>query len=166
MNRELIINVTSTEINIALCEDKVLAELNREVAHTGFAVGDIYLGKVHKIMPGLNAAFVNIGHERDAFIHYQDLGTHLPSLCKIVKSYQPGSRGLRLDTMKIDSAPEVEKDGKITNYLQVGQTIMVQIAKEAISTKGPRLTADISLAGRNIVLLPCRLHLPCSLLLL
>ena len=154
MNRELVINVTSTEINIALCEDKVLAELNREVAHTGFAVGDIYLGKVHKIMPGLNAAFVNIGHERDAFIHYQDLGTHFPSLCKIVKSYQPGNRGIRLDTMKLEGASEVEKGGKISSYLQVGQLVMVQIAKEAISTKGPRLTADISLAGRNIVLLP------------
>ena len=154
MNRELVVNVTSTEINIALCEDKVLAELSREVAHTGFVVGDIYLGKVHKIMPGLNAAFVNIGHERDAFIHYQDLGTHFPSLCKIVKSYQPGSRGLRLDTMKIDATPEVEKGGKISSYLKVGDVVMVQIAKEAISTKGPRLTADISLAGRNIVLLP------------
>ena len=154
MNRELIVNVTSTEINIALCEDKVLAELNREVAHTGFAVGDIYLGKVHKIMPGLNAAFVHIGHERDAFIHYQDLGTHFPSLCKIVKSYQPGQRGLRLDAMKLEGAPEVEKDGKISSYLQVGQTVMVQIAKEAISTKGPRLTSDISLAGRNVVLVP------------
>ena len=154
MNRELIVNVTSTEINIALCEDKVLVELNREVAHTGFAVGDIYLGKVHKIMPGLNAAFVNIGHERDAFIHYQDLGSHFTSLSKIVKSYQPGNRGLRLDTMKIDPAGEVEKGGRISDYLQVGQTVMVQIAKEAISTKGPRLTADISLAGRNIVLIP------------
>ena len=76
MNRELIVNVTSTEINIALCEDRKLVELGKEVAQTGFAVGDIYLGKVRKIMPGLNAAFVNIGHERDAFIHYQDLGTH------------------------------------------------------------------------------------------
>ena len=154
MNRELVINVTSTEINIALCEDKVLAELNREVAHTGFAVGDIYIGKVHKIMPGLNAAFVNIGHERDAFIHYQDLGTHFPSLCKIVRSYQPGNKSVRLETMKLDGALEVEKEGKITSYLEVGQLVMVQIAKEAISTKGPRLTADISLPGRNIVLLP------------
>ena len=154
MNRELIVNVTSTEINIALCEDKVLAELSREVAHTGFAVGDIYLGKVRKIMPGLNAAFVNVGHERDAFIHYQDLGTHFPSLCKIVKSYQPGNRGIRLETMKLDSGVEVEKEGRISNYMQVGDMVMVQIAKEAISTKGPRLTADISLAGRNIVLLP------------
>ena len=154
MNRELIINVTPTEINIALCEDKVLVELGKDMAQTGFSVGDIYLGKVRKIMPGLNAAFVNIGHERDAFIHYQDLGAHFPTLCKIVKSYQPGSRGLRLDTMKLDSSLEVAKEGRIQDYMQVGQVVMVQIAKEAISTKGPRLTADISLAGRNVVLVP------------
>lgn len=152
MNRELIINVNPTEISIALCEDKVLVELNKEQCQTGFAVGDIYLGKVRKIMPGLNAAFVNIGHERDAFIHYLDLGTQFPSLQKLVASQQPGKRGLRVESMKLE--PPVEKTGKIGDYLQVGQQIMVQIAKEAISTKGPRLTADISLAGRNVVLVP------------
>ena len=152
MNRELIVNVTSTEINIALCEDRKLVELGKEMAQTGFAVGDIYLGKVRKIMPGLNAAFVNIGHERDAFIHYQDLGTHFPSLDKIVASHAPGKRGVRLETMKLDAG--LERDGKISSLLQVGQAVMVQISKEAISTKGPRLTCDISLAGRNIVLVP------------
>lgn len=152
MNRELIINVTSTEINIALCEDKVLVELGKDMAQTGFSVGDIYLGKVRKIMPGLNAAFVNIGHERDAFIHYQDLGTHFPSLDKIVGSWAPGKKCIRLETMKLDGG--LEKDGKIASHLQVGQTVMVQVSKEAISTKGPRLTCDISLAGRNIVLVP------------
>ena len=152
MNRELIINVTSTEINIALCEDKVLVELGKDMAQTGFAVGDIYLGKVRKIMPGLNAAFVNIGHERDAFIHYQDLGAHFPTLDKIVDSWAPNKKCLRLETVKIDSG--LEKDGKISSYLKVGQSVMVQVSKEAISTKGPRLTCDISLAGRNIVLVP------------
>ena len=152
MNRELIINVTSTEINIALCEDKVLVELGKDMAQTGFSVGDIYLGKVRKIMPGLNAAFVNIGHERDAFIHYQDLGPHFPSLDKVVDSWAPGKKAIRVEAMKIDSA--LEKDGKISDHLQVGQTVMVQVSKEAISTKGPRLTCDISLAGRNIVLVP------------
>ena len=152
MNRELIINVNPTEIAIALCEDKVLVELNKEQCQTGFAVGDIYLGRVRKIMPGLNAAFVNIGHEKDAFIHYLDLGAQFPSLQKLVASQQPGKRGMRLETMKME--PPVEKTGKISDYLQVGQTILVQIAKEAISTKGPRLTADISLAGRNVVLVP------------
>ena len=152
MNRELIVNVNPTEISIALCEDKVLVELNKEQCQTGFAVGDIYLGKVRKIMPGLNAAFVNIGHEKDAFIHYLDLGTQFPSLQKLVASQQPGKRGLRVEGMKLE--PHVEKTGKIGEYLQVGQQIMVQVAKEAISTKGPRLTADISLAGRNVVLVP------------
>ncbi|MDE6070475.1 MAG: Rne/Rng family ribonuclease [Alistipes sp.] len=152
MNRELIVNVNPTEISIALCEDKVLVELSKEQCQTGFAVGDIYLGKVRKIMPGLNAAFVNIGHEKDAFIHYLDLGTHFPSLQKLAASQIPGKRGLRLESMKLE--PPVEKSGKIGDYLQVGQQIMVQVAKEAISTKGPRLTADISLAGRNVVLVP------------
>ena len=152
MNRELVINVTPTEISIALCEDKVLVELNKEQSQTGFSVGDIYLGKVRKIMPGLNAAFVNIGHEKDAFIHYLDLGSQFLSLERVVNSRQPGKRGVKVESMKLE--PNIEKDGKLENYLQVGQTIMVQVAKEAISTKGPRLTADISLAGRNVVLVP------------
>ena len=135
-----------------MCEDKVLVELNKEQCQTGFAVGDIYLGKVRKIMPGLNAAFVNIGHEKDAFIHYLELGPQFPSLQKLVASQQPGKRGFRVESMKLE--PPVEKTGKIGEYLQVGQQIMVQVAKEAISTKGPRLTADISLAGRNVVLVP------------
>ena len=152
MNRELIINVNPTEISIALCEDKVLGELNKEQCQTGFAVGDIYLGKVRKIMPGLNAAFVNVGHEKDAFIHYLDLGNQFLSLKRVVGSYQPGKRSVKVESMKLEES--IDKTGKIGSYLEVGQIVMVQIAKEAISTKGPRLTADISLAGRNVVLVP------------
>ncbi|MBQ5637779.1 MAG: S1 RNA-binding domain-containing protein, partial [Alistipes sp.] len=125
MNRELIVNVTPAEISIALCEDKVLVELNKEQCQTGFAVGDIYLGKVRKIMPGLNAAFINIGHEKDAFIHYSDLGTHFASLQKLVGSFQPGKRGLKVDTMKLEEP--LEKGGKIASCLQVGQLVMVQV---------------------------------------
>lgn len=152
MNRELIINVTPQEITIAQCEDKVLVELGKEQCSSGFSVGDIYLGKVRKIMPGLNAAFVNIGHEKDAFIHYLDLGQHFPSLDKLTRSIQPGKRSLKVETMKMEEP--LQKEGRIGDYLQVGQRIVVQIAKEAISTKGPRLTADLSLAGRNVVLVP------------
>ncbi len=152
MNRELIIKVNPTEIAIAMCEDKVLVELNKEQCQTGFAVGDIYLGTVRKIMPGLNAAFVNIGHEKDAFIHYLDLGPQYTALQKLVDSHQPGRRGLRVEGMKLEEG--LDKNGKIADHLQVGQQVMVQVAKEAISTKGPRLTADISLAGRNVVLVP------------
>lgn len=153
MNRELIINVTKSEITIALAEDKQLVELNKESVKTGFAVGDIYFGRVRKIMPGLNAAFVNIGHEKDAFIHYLDLGPQFASLQKLVgQLLGPKRNNVRFDTFKLEQP--IGKTGKISNLLATGQPIMVQVAKEAISTKGPRLTADISLAGRNVVLIP------------
>ena len=109
MNRELVINSTPTEVSIALCEDKVLVELNKESCQTGFAVGDVYLGKVRKIMPGLNAAFVNIGHEKDAFIHYLDLGTQFQSLKRLVATNRPAKRSMRVETMKLE--PILEKGG-------------------------------------------------------
>ena len=153
MNRELIINVTKSEITIALAEDKQLVELNKESVKTGFAVGDIYFGRVRKIMPGLNAAFVNIGHEKDAFIHYLDLGPQFASLQKLVgQLLGPKRNNVRFETFKLEQP--IGQTGKIGNLLTTGQPIMVQVAKEAISTKGPRLTADISLAGRNVVLIP------------
>lgn len=152
MNRELIINVTKSEITIALSEDKRLVELNKESVKTGFAVGDIYLGRVRKIMPGLNAAFVNIGHEKDAFIHYLDLGPQFASLQKLLGQLTGKKKNVKFDTFKLEQP--IGKTGKISSLLSTGQTIMVQVAKEAISTKGPRLTSDISLAGRNVVLIP------------
>ncbi len=152
MNKELIINVTSNEITIALVEDKQLVELNTERCKTGFAVGDIYLGKVRKIMPGLNAAFVNIGHEKDAFIHYLDLGPQFTTLHKLTAGLIAKKKGLKFEGLKMD--PPLGKNGKISSHIAAGQPILVQIAKEAISTKGPRLTSDISLAGRHVVLIP------------
>lgn len=135
MNKELIVNVNPTEISIALCEDKVLVELSKEQCQTGFAVGDIYLGRVRKIMPGLNAAFVNIGHEKDAFIHYLDLGNQFPSLQKMVESQQPGKRGLRTETMKLE--PALDKSGKISSYLQVGQSIMSRWPRRPSRPRAP-----------------------------
>ncbi len=152
MNKELIINVTSNEITIALFEDKQLVELNKEKCKTGYAVGDIYLGKVKKIMPGLNAAFVNVGHEKDGFIHYLDLGTQFATLHKLTGQLANRKRVPAFSSLKFEKS--LPKTGKISEYIATGQTIVVQIAKEAISTKGPRLTSDISLAGRNVVLIP------------
>ncbi len=152
MNKELIINVTSNEITIALFEDKSLVELNKEQRKNGFSVGDIYLGKVKKIMPGLNAAFVNIGHEKDGFIHFLDLGANFPTLHKLVGNLSNNRKDIAFDHLKL--LPPLGKTGKISSQISSGQNIMVQIAKEAISTKGPRLTCDISLAGRHVVLLP------------
>lgn len=152
MNKELIINVTSNEITIALLEDKQLVELNKEKCKTGFSVGDIYLGKVRKIMPGLNAAFVNIGYEKDAFIHYLDLGPQFVTLHKLTGNLTASKRVPKFENLKLDQA--IGKSGKISSHLSSGQSVVVQIAKEAISTKGPRLTSDISLAGRHVVLIP------------
>ncbi len=151
MNKELIVNVSSSEITIALVEDKQLVELHKEKSKTGFAVGDIYLGKVKKIMPGLNAAFINIGSEKDAFIHYLDLGTQFTTLNKLVGALASKKKP-RFETLKLDQP--LGKSGKISSHINSGQQIFVQIAKEAISTKGPRLTSDISLAGRHVVLIP------------
>ncbi len=152
MNRELIINVSSSETTIALVEDKQLVELNKEGNKGGFAVGDIYLGKVRKIMPGLNAAFVNIGHEKDAFVHYLDLGPQFTTLHRLVAHLSTKKKYPRFSSIKLDQP--IGKGGKINEMISAGQPILVQVAKEAISTKGPRLTSDISLAGRNVVLIP------------
>ena len=150
MNKELVIHVTPSEIDIALVEDKQLVEYGSEKSSSGYAVGDLYLGKVKKIMTGLNAAFVNIGHEKDAFIHYLDLGPHYLTLQKAVNSQKP--RKPKFENLPLD--PPLKREGKIAQVLAPGQNILVQIAKESISTKGPRLTADISIAGRTVVLMP------------
>ncbi len=153
MNTELIIDVRTSEVAIALLEDKQLVELNKEKNSVQFSVGDIYLGKVKKIMPGLNAAFVDVGYEKDAFLHYLDLGPQLSSFNRFVQVAQT-KKGKAINLPKFKLEPELNKDGKISNVLKTGQTVLVQIAKEPISTKGPRLSAEISIAGRHIVLLP------------
>lgn len=161
MSNELVINVTSSEIAIALLENKQLVELNKDKSNKEFAVGDIYLGKVKKIMPGLNAAFVDVGYERDAFLHYLDLGAQFRSLNKFLHhsiraKYNRGDKNRQgmpsLSNFKLE--PDINKYGKITEVLTSGQLILVQIAKEPISTKGPRICCEISIAGRNLVLIP------------
>ncbi|MFO7657399.1 MAG: Rne/Rng family ribonuclease [Bacteroidales bacterium] len=153
MSKELIIDVTSSDISIALLEDKKLVELNREKSNLKFSVGDIYLGRVKKVMPGLNAAFVDVGYEKDAFLHYLDLGPQFRSLHKYLE-FTLKRKGKILQLQKYKRERDIDKDGKIADVLTAGQLVIVQIAKEPISTKGPRLTSEISIAGRNIVLLP------------
>lgn len=153
MSKELVINASSSEVVIALIEDKSLVELNREKNNTSFSVGDIYLGRVKKIMPGLNAAFIDVGYEKDAFLHYLDLGPQFRSLDKFTKSALD-SKQKTLPISKMQLEPDIDKLGKITQVLKEGQSIIVQVAKEPISTKGPRLASEISIAGRNLVLIP------------
>jgi ribonuclease G len=153
VNKELIINSGPAEVDIALLEDKTLVELNKEKSNTGFAVGDIYLGKVRKIMPGLNAAFVDVGYEKDAFLHYLDLGPQVLSLNKLTRLVIQGRiKDSPLSGFHIEK--EIEKTGKITGVLTAGQQILVQVAKEPISTKGPRVSSELSFAGRYLILVP------------
>jgi len=153
VSKDLIVSVSDSEISIALLEEKQLVELNTEKRNVQFSVGDIYLGKVKKIMPGLNAAFVNVGFEKDAFLHYLDLGAQFKTLHKY---YTQATQGKIRSTpvSKFRPEPDIDKDGKIADVLTAGQTVIVQITKEPISTKGPRLASEVSIAGRNLVLMP------------
>ena len=153
VNKDLIIDVSDSEVSLALLEDKQLIELNKEKRNVKFSVGDIYLGKVKKIMPGLNAAFINVGYERDAFLHYLDLGAQFRTQYKYYQTALQ-KQGKVPPVHKFKPEPDIDKDGKITDVLVTGQTVIVQITKEPISTKGPRLASEISLAGRNLVLMP------------
>ena len=152
--KDLIVDVGSKEVQIALMENHRLIELNKESSqgHT-FSIGDVFLGRVKKVMPALNAAFVDIGDSKEAFIHYLDLGLFFNSFDEFVKKSNPNTDLQKLYS-GIKVGPVLAKEGHIEDVLKVGQMIIAQIVKEPISTKGSRLTAEISLAGRNIVLLP------------
>ncbi|MDD2438049.1 MAG: Rne/Rng family ribonuclease [Massilibacteroides sp.] len=153
MVSELVVDVQPKEVSIAVLEDKNLVELQKEARNVSFAVGDIYLGKVKKLMPGLNAAFIDVGYKKDAFLHYLDLGPNFNTQQKFLKqALNDPKKALMVPKMQI--LPEIEKDGSIGDVLKVGQEVLVQIAKEPISTKGPRLTSELSFAGRYIVLIP------------
>ncbi len=150
---ELIIDATEQGVRIALLQDKRLIELHQERHNKNFNVGDIYLGTVKKITPSLNSAFVDIGHEKPGFLHYHDLGPNVSSLnkftqlCRANKIFKP-------DLSSFTREPMIDKNGKMTALYQKGEVILVQVTKEPISTKGPRLSSEISLAGRFIVLVP------------
>jgi ribonuclease G len=154
VNSELVVDVRKAEVTIALLEEKKLVELNKEGRLTdSFSVGDIYLARVKKIMPGLNAVFVDVGYERDAFLHYLDLGSQYNSLQAFLKTALSDRKKIPLITKK-HILPDIDKNGTISEILSSGQEILVQISKEPISTKGPRLTSEISIAGRHLVLIP------------
>ena len=153
MSSELVINSTNERVSIALLEDGKLVELNESSLKQQFSVGDIYLARVKKIMPGLNAAFIDVGYEKDAFLHYLDLGPQFSSLNKYLGQII-SKKGRPTPISKFKRLTDINKHGKINEVLKQGQYILVQIAKEPISTKGPRLSSEISIPGRNIVLIP------------
>ena len=153
MTSEVIIDVQPKDISIALLEDKQLVEYQKEQRTASFSVGNIYVAKVKKLMPGLNACFVDVGAERVAFLHYLDLGSQFNSYDKYLKQVASDRKKL-YPIQKAHIQPELKKDGSISNTLKVGQEILVQIIKEPINTKGPRLTCELSFAGRYLVLIP------------
>ena len=153
MTSEVVIDVREKEISIALLEDKNLVEYQNEPRQASFSVGNIYAAKVKKLMPGLNACFVDVGYERDAFLHYLDLGSQFNSYAKYLKQVNSDRKRL-YPFSKAQRLPDLKKDGSVQQLLSVGQEVLVQIVKEPISTKGPRLTGELSFAGRFIVLIP------------
>ncbi|MGM9705858.1 MAG: ribonuclease E/G, partial [Prevotella sp.] len=153
MTSELVIDVRQDEISIALLEDKRLVEYQNEPRSVSFSVGNIYIAKVKKLMPGLNASFVDVGYDRDAFLHYLDLGNQFHSYEKYLKQVQSDRKKL-YPFNKATKLPDLKKDGSVQTTLTKGQEVLVQIVKEPISTKGPRLTGEISFAGRYLVLIP------------
>lgn len=153
MNSEVVIDVQQQEIAIALLEDQKLVEYQKEPRTVSYSVGNIYIAKVKKLMPGLNACFVDVGYERDAFLHYLDLGTRFHSFEKYLKQVESDKKKL-YPFAKAQRMPDIEKDGSVQNKLSIGQEVLVQVVKEPISTKGPRITCELSFAGRFLVLVP------------
>lgn len=153
MTSEIVINVQPNEISIAILDDKRLVEIQREAQNISFSVGDIYLGRVKKIMPGLNAAFVDVGYNKDAFLHYQDLGSYFNTIQKYLTAALTDKKKLPA-IGKVQREAETGKDGVISDFLKKDDTVLVQVTKEPISTKGPRLSSEISFAGRFLVAIP------------
>ena len=153
MTSELIIDAQPQEVTIALLEDEKLVEFQKEGQDSHYSVGNVYAGKVKKIMPALNACFVDVGHEREAFLHYQDLSSQFLALKKYTKQVVSDRKKLA-PIAKVQGIPDLPKVGNIQDVLELGQEVMVQITKEPINTKGPRLTGEISFAGRFLVLIP------------
>ncbi|WP_396187279.1 Rne/Rng family ribonuclease [Flavobacterium sp.] len=153
MNKELIIRSSSEAVDFALLKDGKLIELHKEQETSNFQVGDIFIAKIRKPVAGLNAAFVNVGYEKDAFLHYHDLGPNLASQLKFIKLVSAGKlKDFSLKNFQFEK--EIDKDGSIISIINSNQSILVQVVKEPISTKGPRISAELSLAGRFIVLVP------------
>ncbi|MEO5968095.1 MAG: ribonuclease E/G, partial [Ferruginibacter sp.] len=154
MTKELIINAAPQGVEIALLEDKKLVELHSEKTNASFAVGDLYLGKVKKLIPGLNAAFIDVGYEKDAFLHYTDLSPFVKSLLKFTHQavYETDPKGFDFSNFKVE--PEIIKTGKITEVMNGRPNVLVQILKEPIAAKGPRPSCEISLPGRFVVVTP------------
>jgi len=154
--KEIVVNVGESQTRIAIVEEGKLAELYIENAENKRTIGNLYLGRIRKVMPSIQAAFVDIGQEQDAFLHFSDLSDNLPYLLKYLDLDEPKAE-------KVD-VPKGRKDWdkRPSDILNRGQEILVQITKEPISNKGSRISTDLSLAGRFLVLVPLQNYVAVS----
>lgn len=182
MRKEIIINATANEIRIAITEDGRLAELFVETPEKERSVGDIYLGKIAKVMPGIRAAFIDLGLKQDAFLHFSDIGNSFTEYSSLIgdedsdididednegeditgdrenqtseiKTHQPNKTTQSVSQVKRQGLKE-DGRGRSIPDLKRGQDILVQVTKEPIGKKGVRVTSEVSLPGRFLVLLP------------
>jgi len=161
LDKELLVKSTPTEVEIALIENRKLVELHTQKNDNQFSVGDIFLGYIKMLRPGLNAAFVDVGVRKDAFLHYTDLGPQIKSVLRYTNlGLEKQMKGHLLENFKLQE--ENEKNGKIDRVFRKNQPCLVQILKEPISTKGPRLTCEITLAGRFMVMTPFKTNVSVS----
>ncbi len=140
MNKELIINAAPSGVEIALLEERKLVELHQENHDANFTVGDLYLGRVKKLVPGMNAAFVDVGFEKDGFLHYTDLSPYIRSLLKFTAQNMANKSESLPDFGQFQNESEIIKTGKIGDVLNGRPNVLVQILKEPIAAKGPRLS--------------------------
>lgn len=153
MTSELVIDSQKKAVSIALLEDSRLMEFQRQEMSQSYAAGNMYLAKVKKLMPGLNACFVDVGHEKGGFLHCLDLGPNYYSFQKFIKLIR-SNRKKTFDISKMQRQSILGKDAAVQDVLKVGDELLVQITKEPISTKGPRLSGELNFAGRFLVLIP------------
>lgn len=153
MDKEMIVSSHGKTVEVALLENGKIVEIHKQRATDRFMVGDVFLGRIKRVTAPLNAAFIDIGHKKDAFLHYTDLGPRVRSLQKWAKDTANGrSNKPQLGQFKFE--PEIVKTGKIDEVFNRKQVILTQVLKEPISTKGPRLSCEITIPGRYLVMTP------------
>lgn len=156
MKNQIIIHASGNQTRIALLENGELAQLFIESEENERTVGNIYVANVHKVMSGIRAAFIDMGTPKDAFLHFSDAGDHLKEYIQMLNGRDAIHKSVRDEISKsnFDNLPNYKKQILAGKMLRSGQKLLVQIVKEPIGSKGPRISTDITIAGRFLVLIP------------
>ena len=154
MKNQIIIHSSGKQTRVALLENGELAQLFIESEENQRTVGDIYHARVHKVMGGIRAAFIDVGMEKDAFLHFSDAGDHLGQYIKMMNGEKAISKSAEKDLKNFNKLSNYDKQMLAGKLLRNGQNLLVQIVKEPIGSKGPRVSTDITIAGRFLVLIP------------